>query len=95
MSSVRDILTGRIPVDLEYNQRHALDVLMQGWGEVQRRPELTEGFAELLLDPDSRLRLLNYRLWIRLRAVFPALSHSGLPRSWPRAMLWIARQVAR
>lgn len=64
MSYVRDVLTHRIPVDLDPNQRHVLDVLSQQWGDVDRRTELTEGFVALLRDPEPELRAAAVQFFV-------------------------------
>jgi len=64
MSYVRDVLTYRIPVDLDANQRHPLDVLSQQWSDSSRRAELTRGFVELLSDPDPKLRAAAVQFFV-------------------------------
>jgi hypothetical protein len=64
MSFVRDVLTYLIPVDLAPNQRHPLDVLLQQWYDVARRPALTEGFVELLRDADPKLRAAAVQFFV-------------------------------
>lgn len=56
MSYVRDVLTGRVPVDPDPNQRHPLDVLIQVWGQVAGRLELTSRSLDMFHGPNPQLR---------------------------------------
>ena len=92
ISYVRDVLTNRISVDLDPNQRHSLDVLSQQWYDVERRPELAEGFGELLQDPDPKLRAAAVQFFAShmaedggaLLEAYESRLHEfeGVPRHW-------------
>jgi len=89
---VRGALTGYISVDLDRNQRHSLDVLSQQWSDEKRRPELSEGFTELLHDPDPRLRAAAVQFFVSHMAedggaLLDAYENrlqefEGVPRHW-------------
>ena len=92
MSYVRDVLTRRISVDLDPNQRHVLDLLLQQWYDVERHPELTKGFCELLHDSDPKLRAAAVQFFVsRMAADGGSLldayenrlrEFEGVPRYW-------------
>jgi hypothetical protein len=92
MSYVRDVLTGRVPVDLDPNQRHALDVLLQQWYDEARREALTAEFRELIHDPAPKLRAAAVQFFVTHMAadggaLLDAYEHrldafEGVPRHW-------------
>ena len=57
MSWVRDVLTGAATLDPGPNDRHELDTVLSRWywGD-EWKERLTQGFRDLLTDPDRRLR---------------------------------------
>lgn len=64
MSYVRDALSGKIQVDLDRGQRHALDVLLTECDDPSRREELASGFREVFQDPDPKLRAAALRFFL-------------------------------